>query len=143
MNISFQHESKKMTPFLSINSKNNTFLHKIHDSKNKVILFGKYMTQRIDFFFQKKKELRALRIEPGQKYDSKNWTLLQNLRIGSLFTNMTHSKKVNPFWTLFQHDSKNWTLLLEYDSTELKPLLYMSQWIEPFFWWLKELNLVF
>ena len=67
-------------------------------------------------------------IYPFWKYDSKNLTSFSRIRLNELnLFSWIWCKELSLFFS--QYDSKNWILFLN-----------MSQWIEPFFRWLKELN---
>ena len=66
-----------------------------------------------------------------EKYVSRNWTLC--------FYEYD-SKKLNPFKFF---DSKNWTLMEKKVWVKEYNLLDMTHRIQPFFWWVKELNLFF
>ena len=128
-------------------SKNRTSFFFQYDSKNRTLFFCMWfmfsndlknfffvkISQRIDFSYDSKngtwrRDLKFMFLE----FDSKNWTFFMTRRLEVFFQklwrkdfflkNMT--QRIDPFL----YDSKNWTLFC------------MTQRIEPFFVWLKELN---
>ena len=147
------NDSKSWTPFWLWDKELNLFLS---------------LTQRIVFFFKKKKRLKELnlllymtqRIELFFSIWLEDFSPKKRFIELNFFLNMT--QRVEPFFWIwlkglffFIYDAKNWTLLWIWRKELNSFSLSMTQRIEPFFeydaknwtlflWvWLKELNLFF
>ena len=111
----------------------------MYDSKNKLIVFGKYDSKNWTFFFNLTLRIEpsflnmTQRIEPFSQSDSKNcfFFFFSQLirRLDFSFSNM--SDRNNFFFCWKKDDSKNWF------SENI------NQIIQTLFWWLKELSFFF
>ena len=139
LNTSFQHDSKKMSLFCL--TQRIFLFDTMYDSKNKLIVFGKYDSKNWTFFqFDSKNWTLFL------ECDSKNWTFFSKwLKELFLFFSIW-LKELNPlFWTCLKElkiDSENWTLFFFFNMTQrLDPLQkYDFQELNLLKIWIKGLN---
>ena len=132
----------------------------MYDSKNKLIVFGKYDSKNWTFFqFDSKnwtlflecdsknwtffsKWLKELFLFFFFQYDSKNWTLFFWICLNELNPFVNWLRELNPVFFFFQYDSKTWPSSKIWLS-RIEPFENMNQRIELLKVWLKALNLFF
>ena len=133
----FKYDSQNWTLFWIRLKELNPFFFEIRLKELNLLFFFEYVWLK-ELFSQKKKTEGLISF---WKYDSKNWTLFENMtqRIEHFFENTTQRSE----HFLFQYDSKNWTFFFSMTQRIEHFLIRLKELNSFFRIWLKELNLFF